>query len=242
MPKKTRRVGVLTAVAAVGLMLGTSMQTKAAIVLTNETQLSAGNQVLSAPGPDNTQFTNPLNIAYSGGTASFSGPLGYVERRTQTDGVSGSWAGDFAPGDPLFFTGAVDEPLQLRFSSDVSEVGAQIQPFFSGGFTGNIIAYDVTENVIGTFSVTGTSTTTGDNSATFIGIRTSPGDAAIRRVLFSTPGYGSAINQVSFATNAAPDTAPVPEPSTYAMFGMGLLALVAIQGRKRQAYGYGFRI
>lgn len=230
MPKTTGCVGVAAAT-VIGLMLATGAPIKASTILISETQLTTGNQVLSSPGPDNTQFANPLSVAYSGGTATFNGPLGYVERRTQNNGSAGSWNGNFAPDAPLFFTGVVDSPMELIFSTDVTEVGAQIQPFaFYGGFSANIIAYDQTDTVIGTFSVGGNSTAAGDNSATFIGIRLSTGDAPIRRVLFSTPGYGSAIGSISFASQ---QTAAVPEPSTYAMFGCGLLALFALGRRKR---------
>ena len=225
----------LAAIVAAGFLLGTAGQSRAAVILTSESQLSAGNQVLSAPGPEGTQFPNPLEIPYNGGTASFNGPGGFIERDTQGEN---SFFANFATGDPLFSTKSPGA-LELLFSSDVTEVGTQFSNGFSGSFTASIAAFDAGNNLIGSYTVNGNSGfNPGDNSAVFLGLRNTTGDAAIRRVLFNTTEssgtnpFGFTINQVSFGNN--PTTAPVPEPSTYAMFGLGLVAIVALQRRKRK--------
>jgi len=236
-----RKSFVLAAISAAGFLLGTAGQSQASIILTSESQLSATDQVLSAPGPDGTFFTdaNPLNIDYNGGTASFKGPFAdFVQRRTQIDSSGGNnftFNGDFAPGDPLFFTTFAPGPLELRFSSDVTEVGTQFQSTLAGPFTASISSFDANNNLIGTFTADGATKRASDNSAVFLGLRNTAGDPAIRRVLFGTTNdaFGFYTNQISFNAPAAP--APVPEPSTYAMFGLGILSIVALQRRKRKS-------
>lgn len=241
-----RRSFVMAAIVAAGFLLGTAGQSQASVILISESQLSATDQVLSAPGPDGTRFPNPLVIPYDGGTASFNGPGGFVQRNTET---GNSPTRRFALGDPIFTTS--DSPLELLFSSDVTEVGTQFVNGVSGPFRATISAYDANNRFISAFSSLSDSTIfTGgnpENTAAFLGLRTTVNEPAIRRVLFQTSPVFTAnigpnpfsINQVSFGSNTAapfvPAPAPVPEPSTYAMFGLGLVAVVALQRRKRKS-------
>lgn len=247
-----RKSFVMAAIVAAGFLLGTAGQSQASIILTSESQLSAGDQTLSAPAGNNL-LPSPFVIPYNGGTASFSDVSSFnhsnVIQTTTEQTVSGSgFFADFAPGDPLFqASGAsgIAGPLELRFSSDITEVGTQFQRNSRGTFTAYISAFDASNNLIGNYTAPGANTDSHNDSAVFLGLRNTAGDPAIRRVLFNVtsntandPNFSAfAINQVSFGNN--PTTAPVPEPSTYAMFGLGILSIVALQRRKRKTNPHG---
>lgn len=152
--------------------------------------------------------------------------LGISRQITYSVPGSGDWDGNFAQGDTLLWnsTGAV---LTLTFNNFVTAtpvrgVGVQIQSGQGYSFQAEIQAFDVNGNILpradgytlfGTtqpYDTVGNWSQTGDNSATFIGIRSSHADIA-RIEIWLLPRAGAnsdfAINQLSLLTS------PVPEPS-----------------------------
>ena len=229
MKLKPSRKSVRSILVPVALLLAASVS-HASIIVTSRADMSAGSQTLLAPGPDGNLFDGPVAINYSGGIANIAGPDDFMQRVTQ----GSTWAGNFSSGDALFFTSFTPGAISVTFSSDITEVGTQYQPNFYGPFTGTIRTFDATNTLIGSFSLSGISGDVADGSAPFLGIRNTGSDNAIRRVEFASThdDSGFAINGITFGTAAA-NTAPVPEPETWAMLGLGLLALAAYARRRK---------
>ncbi|MEH2446258.1 MAG: hypothetical protein V7K18_10865 [Nostoc sp.] len=122
---------------------------------------------------------------------------------------------NFADGDFLLLTGfnprsgfpAVGNPgpLTISFDQPVFGAGTQIAVDDILEFNAFVSAFDSANNLLGTFSVPGTSSVTLDNSALFLGIRSET--ANISRLVFSTSesNRAFAINRVSIIA--------VPEPN-----------------------------
>jgi hypothetical protein len=139
---------------------------------------------------------------------------GLFERRDQGSG----WNGNFAPGDSLLWTRGTAGPLSLTFAQPVDRVGMQIQKADQSNpiFTATIEAFDASNASLGAFQREGYSTSSGDNSAIFIGIANSiPNIARIEvSVLWD---FDFAINQVSL----------IPEPPQSAAVTLAALLLLA---------------
>jgi PEP-CTERM motif len=151
---------------------------------------------------------------------------------------STSWYGNFSPGDNLLYTGAAfgsgNGPLTLlTFATAVGGIGAQIQADYYGSFTAQITAYDASNNVLGVFTENGTANGNADGSAIFIGVISSTANiSSIQFALTNDVGGGNgdfAINQVSIG---GPSVSTVPEPSTFAVAGLGGLGLLAYARRR----------
>lgn len=123
------------------------------------------------------------------------------------------WNGNFAPGAPLLYNRHAANDIIFTFDTAVSGVGAQFQPPYLGPFTARIILDDNSF-----FDVAGNSTSAGDNSAIFIGVRNEI--ANITGIHFRQQvGVGNnefAIGSLSLMTGGV-----VPEPATWAMFILG---------------------
>nr|WP_246504522.1 VCBS domain-containing protein [Bradyrhizobium agreste] len=157
-------------------------------------------------GTSYTVLGSPLQVVATngtGGTVSSAG--GIFELRDQGNG----WYGNFEPGTHLLWDRGAGPDITVQFATPVYSAGAQIQANYFGGFTAEIIAYDLIGNVIGSVSKNGVSTGSADNSAIFIeltgssaeiakvkfhltGVTYSPNDFAIGPVIFTeTTGGGS---------------------------------------------------
>ncbi|MEH2326843.1 MAG: hypothetical protein V7K32_25425 [Nostoc sp.] len=112
------------------------------------------------------------------------------------------------------------EPLSISFAQPVYGAGTQIAVDISNLEVETFInAFDSSNNLLGSFSVLGTSSLALDNSAVFLGVRSDT--ANISRLVFSSsaPQYGLAINQVSIVA--------APEPSlTLAILAFGISGAV----------------
>ncbi|WP_280705032.1 VCBS domain-containing protein [Bradyrhizobium sp. BR13661] len=135
-----------------------------------------------------------------GGTVSSAG--GVFQLRDQGSG----WAGNFATGTHLLWDSGAGPDITIKFAAPVSSAGAQIQADYFGGFTAEIIAYDLGGNVIGTVSADGVSTSSGDGSAIFIDFVSSSADVAMVKFLLTSATYSPndfAIGPVQFSENAS---------------------------------------
>ena len=144
---------------------------------------------------------------------------------------------NFADGDFILFTGlrlgpppAVGNPgpITLTFPEPVWGAGAQVAAGGSiSGYQASIKAFDSQDELLGSFSATGTSSTALDNSAVFLGVAND--QPTIAKLEFSTEistaPFG--INQLGLITG--PSTS-VPEPSL--LMGVSILAV----------WGYRYRV
>lgn len=185
------------------------------ILVTNRNELQANDLVnWAALGPadpfSGTFVGSPASLSSTGGlTITVTVPTGVFERVDQ-DSVgpfTGGWNGDFSPGDALIAV-LLTPPLTIQFSRAVSGAGAQIDGCY-GPMSATIEAFDSLGNSLGTVAQSGVTSDGADNSALFIGIRSTATNIA--SVQFSVSQtcdfYVFAINRLSVAAPAS--NAPV---------------------------------
>jgi hypothetical protein len=114
---------------------------------------------------------------------------------------SGFWNGNFGSGDFLVGTAS---PIQIVFPTPVWGVGAQMGYGSNGTFLAGITVFGAGNIPLGSYDVSGTESTAGDNSAPFIGVLDSAGGISMVE-FFTLSSSGSspgefAINEVSLNT------------------------------------------
>lgn len=248
---------------ALGLVLGAAPQAQAAILFFTDqatftaAQSSAGNTLLGtetfeqstaapgsivalndplqqgvANGPFLTGLTQPITIQSNtnGGNAATRSPLG-------AGGLAAAAAGNSTgvTSDSIF----VEDPansLDLILTSAPQLGGVSFNPLnsnaFGGAGAGNTLqvqVFDLNEVLLGTTNVI--ANPMGTN---FFGVQVTDTNTIGRINLFnlSSSVESAGVDNVSLFQAVV---TPVPEPSTYAMFAIGLLTLVAIQRRKRKS-------
>lgn len=143
---------------------------------------------------------------------------------------------NFAPGDFILFTGLNPSffpspgnpgPLTITFDTPVKGAGTQIAVDDAFSFTAFVTAFDSNDTLLGSFSVSGTSSIELDNSAAFLGILSD--EPNIKRVIYSSsePDRALGINTLSL------NTVPVPEPSS--LVALGILGLGAFAVKLRNS-------
>ncbi len=194
-------------------------------LITSRSALGADDALdWSVLGSAGTSVSSPFTVSSaSDNRITGSIPSNPFERRNQGNG----WNGNFASGDALLWTQNNPGPLQLVFSQAVRGVGTQIQVDSYSLFTAAIEAFNSSGTSLGRFTLAGSSTNAGDNSAIFIGVLSDNADIA-RLLLNVQDNNDFAINQVSFNTTGG---TPIPTPALLpGLIGLGLGVL-----RKRKA-------
>jgi hypothetical protein len=177
--------------------------------------------------PSFTQVTTGSKATSVGGivaTISSSNETNF-ERLDQNNG----WSGNFAPGTPLLWNENNAGDMNISFATNtVFGVGAQFQTSSFGPFTARI-----TTNDGSFFDVPGTSNSTGNNSAVFIGAQSDT--SSISSIVFhevSDSGSNDfAISGLSFLTGSV---SAAPEPATWGMMIVGFGMAGASMRRRRQ--------
>jgi hypothetical protein len=146
-------------------------------------------------GTPNLIITTPQSFISTGGTTGTVNLNGSGTLLEQCCiGLTGTFDGDFAPGDKVLTTSPGD-PLTVHFNKSVSAVGAQIQDNGIGDhFTAEIEAFHGSK-LLGTFTENGFTGDVGDNSAIFLGIQDKRAD--ITSVIFNILPFESQAKAVS---------------------------------------------
>jgi hypothetical protein len=193
---------------ALGLMVPS--QSSAQPVLITDRASLTGNDFIDWGGlfmlPD-TPISDPFTkcSVYGMVSATVSNPSGQFEYKVQDIG----WDGNFMPGEGLLWTQYTVGPMVIEFEVPVIGAGAQIQRGLYGPFTATLDVYGVSDTLIASFTVNGSSTPDNDNSAIFLGALDDT--ASIKRIEFSVDSGTSdfAINYLELAA------APVIGPRTF---------------------------
>jgi hypothetical protein len=156
---------------------------------------------------------NFLNLASNAPPVAVSGSASLADLARVDQGAT--YLGNFAPGDKLLFTSGVAPrggqppsspgPIHFTFSpGPVYGVGLQLSTNVLGPFTATLKAFNAQGVLLGTVTATGNSTlqTAGDNSAPFLGIRSSAQEIAAVDV--DIPGKtGIAVNKMKIGLSGS---------------------------------------
>lgn len=219
-------------------------------ILSIATSRAGFNDTALWPGTCAKNLSSLTSTSTDGVSVTATDATGGIYTLIQSSGSSAcGFAGNFAAGDNLLYTGNVftppgSGPVTLNFSSPVSGFGTQ---FNSDGanspvpqpFTAQIAAFDGT-TLLGTFTENGVLDNASDNSAIFLGLIDSTGadiTSAVLSLTSAPPGISTgdfAVNELSLLDG--PSTA-TPEPSSFLLFVTGLvpLGILLVSRRGRQA-------
>lgn len=135
---------------------------------------------------------------------------------------------NFANGDFILLTGLQPGvfpspgnagPLSITFDQPVRAAGTQIAVDDVLNFIGFISAYGDNNNLLGTFSVAGTSSTNLDNSAIFLGVSSSIAEIKRIELSSSVPNRAIGINTLSINNPTVPESS---SPLMFIVLGVGL--------------------
>jgi hypothetical protein len=178
--------------AVLGLLMLAAMAApaQAGVKLVKSRAAMDGNDLINWAqlGPTLTNVPTPATVTSNGGLSATVSNLGGSSLDTARQGDP--WEGNFASNAPIVVTGQFTPSgsISITFASPVYAAGAQmdynwISPVATP-FTEIITAYDIGNNLLGTFTVQGEMDDFANNSAVFIGIRDSIPE--ISTVVFST--------------------------------------------------------
>jgi len=173
-------------------------------------------------GPSGTGLPNPFVAASNGGIGTtVTQPGGGTFLRLDQ---SGGWNGNFAPGNALIWNLDSSDTISMQFSTPVAGAGAQVQSNFFGNFTMTLEVFDSGNNLLGSFSEAGISTSDADNSAIFLGVLNNTANIDHISYVLSGIQGGLALNQLDLVTSEGP-LAPIPEPGTILLLATSLTGL-----------------
>ena len=212
---RTLTPAYLLAVVSAGFLAVTPGADAAVTSVSSSATLGANDYVdWSSAGADRTDPTNPFTVKSNLGLSVTVGEAtSTFELRTQTT----SWFGNFTTGDAILWTNGANGPVTISFASPVAGAGFQIMADYFGGFTATIQAFNSAGVALDTaFTSSGTSGNTDDGTAIFVGLKDTTADIA--RIVVAVPTASSSPN--NFAVDRLFIDA-VPEPSTWALVGVG---------------------
>lgn len=188
---------------------------------------------LGAPG---TFVGSPANVTSFGGLNATVAIAGTTMIAVQQG--TGTWNGNFDFGENLLWTGNPNlipgtgpGPITINFASGVSSVGFAIQSDFFGVFSATLQVYG-SGGLLSTLNGTGDSNNFGNGSALFLGVGDLSGANITKIVISESDQFATndfAIDAVSFTTGGGQT---VPEPSSIALLGSGLLTMAGVLRRK----------
>jgi hypothetical protein len=207
-----KQAGIL----ALAILAVVAAPAKAGVVVVKSRSALDGNDLINwlQLGPPVTVVNTPATVTSNGGLSATVSNLSGSSLATARQGDP--WDGNFAPNAPMITSGQFSPSgsISITFASPVYAVGAQMGYNNISStpvpFTEIITAYDIDNNLLGTFTLQGEMDDLANNSAVFIGIRDSIPE--ISTVVFSTTstfgGYPGAIavNNLALAVPAACDT------------------------------------
>lgn len=186
---------------------------------------------LGAPG---TFVPSPASVTSFGGlnaTAGIAGPNMVAMQQGTT------WNGNFDFGENLLWTGNPNliagtgpGPITINFAQGVSSVGFAIQSDFFGAFSATLQVYG-SGGLLFTLTGIGNSNNFDDGSALFMGVGDLSGANITQIVISESDQFATndfAIDAVSITTGGG----QVPEPSSIALLGSGLLTMAGVLRRK----------
>jgi hypothetical protein len=178
-----------------------------------------------------TVLNGSQNVTSTGGaTGTVSSEGDTFEIREQGDG----WSGNFTAPDALLWTQNVGPDITFSLANPVSGIGAQIQANTFGAFTAQITAYNLIGDILGVFSRDGNSTSNGDGSAIFIGFKDT--NSEIAKLRFELTQVVGSINDFAIGSIYTSNVSAVPLPTSVLLFGTAILALAALNLRRRNGF------
>ena len=183
-------------------------------------------------------LTDTINWSQLGG-----GPMSNGVSVTSTGGVAATvvgalsglyvgqqginWFGSFGFGDYIMDTGSnisgTYGPMTISFASPLSAFATQMEVDAYGPYSGKLAAYNASDVQLALYSFSGNANSNGDNSAATIGVADLSGPGISKIIISDDATTGSAAN---FAINQVSLSAPLPEPASTTVIGMGGLLLL----------------
>lgn len=142
---------------------------------------------------------------------------------------------NFSENEPILFTGLIPGkfpavgnpgPITISFDKPILAVGTQLSVDDAlEPYTASISGYDAFDKLVGSFSITGTSSTNIDNSAVFLGISSEIANISKIVLNSSISNRAVAINFVSIKS------AHVPEPAQ--IIALGLVSIIFLTTKQK---------
>jgi hypothetical protein len=224
------------------LMCGQIASAGSISMLNTRTEISGGETLdWSGFGPADTDVpSNSMLTTASGIVVTVTQPSYGMQIRQEglPANLSGSWTGDFLPGQALLTNWNSPFAVTLSFSQPIFAAGVQIEPGqvqdLPASFTAYVIAYDG-DNIIGQFSTDGVRSISRDGSAPFLGVADDLPEitSLTYRIIVETNGPSAGDLGMNFLSLES--SAPSPEPSSWLYASSALIAAIAYVRRSRRS-------